>query len=69
VHQAIPIVQLLCKLAGAMPGAVKSMKFAFHFPAFRMDSAAAVIKPLYVKLWHDPQIHFRAGNVVLILPA
>jgi hypothetical protein len=34
-----------------------------------MDSTAAVIKPLYVKLWHDPQIHFRAGKVVLILLA
>ena len=57
VHQAIPITQLLGKLAVAMPDAASAMKNARHFPVFRVGLTVTVIKPFYVKLWLHSENH------------
>jgi hypothetical protein len=58
--------QLPCKLTGAMPSAIKAVKFTVHFPAFHVDLTVAVIKPLFVKFWHIRQIHLMPVVFVMV---
>ena len=51
MQEAVAIAQFLDQLAVSMPGAVKVVKLAVHFPDFRMDLTTAVVKPFYARLW------------------
>jgi hypothetical protein len=69
MQKAVAIAQFLRKLAVAVPDAIKVVKLAVHFPAFRMDLTTAIIKLSCMKFWHwhGSQIHFSASTIMVLV--